>query len=42
MARDVNSTLQNIIQEQLNCSEHESILYINNLKKEKRYLLDVY
>ena len=42
MAVDVNSTLQKIIQEQLNCSEHDSILYIKNLKKEKRYLLDVY
>ena len=42
MAKDVNSILQKIIQEQLNCSEDKSILYIKNLKKEKRYLLDVY
>jgi sulfite reductase (NADPH) flavoprotein alpha-component len=42
MAKDVNSMLQKIIQEQLNCSEDKSILYIKNLKKEKRYLLDVY
>ena len=34
--------LRVIIEKQLDCSEINSLEYIKNLKKEKRYLLDVY
>ena len=42
MAKDVESMLHKIIQECHNCDSKESGLYIKNLKKEKRYLQDVY
>ncbi len=42
MAKDVDSMLRVIIEEQLGCNEIKSLEYIKNLKKEKRYLLDVY
>ena len=42
MAKDVDKMLRKIIEEQLNCDQHKSMEYIKNLKKEKRYLLDVY
>ncbi len=42
MAKDVESTLVHIIKEQLNSSEEKANEYLNNLKREKRYLRDVY
>ena len=42
MAKDVDLKLQKIIEEQLKCTSQESFEYIKKLKKEKRYLLDVY
>ena len=42
MAKDVENMLRIIIEEQLDCNEKKSMEYIKNLKKEKRYLLDVY
>ena len=42
MAKDVDSMLHKIIKVQLACSNEESLEYVKNLKKEKRYLLDVY
>ena len=42
MAKDVDNMLKRIIKEKLECNEDKSLEYIKNLKKEKRYLLDVY
>ena len=42
MAKDVDNMLRRIIEEQLDYNEIKSMEYIKNLKKEKRYLLDVY
>ena len=42
MAKDVDNMLKRIIKDQLDCNEIKSLEYIKNLKKEKRYLLDVY
>ena len=42
MAKDVDHMLKRIIEEKLECNEDQSLEYIKNLKKEKRYLLDVY
>ena len=42
MATDVDSMLHTIIRSQLACSHAVSVDYVKNLKKEKRYLLDVY
>ena len=42
MAKDVDLKLQKIIEEQLKCNSQGSFEYIKKLKKEKRYLLDVY
>ena len=42
MAKDVDNMLKRIIELQLDCNEIKSLEYIKNLKKEKRYLLDVY
>ena len=42
MAKDVELTLQKIIEEQLKYTSEQSLEYIKKLKKEKRYLLDVY
>ena len=42
MAKDVENMLKRIIKDQLDCNEIKSLEYIKNLKKEKRYLLDVY
>jgi sulfite reductase (NADPH) flavoprotein alpha-component len=42
MAKDVDDMLKRIIEEKLECNEDRSLEYIKNLKKEKRYLLDVY
>ena len=42
MAKDVDLMLHKIIRLQLGCSYEDSLHYVKNLKKEKRYLLDVY
>ena len=42
MAKDVDLMLHKIIRSQLDCSYEESSEYVDNLKKQKRYLLDVY
>lgn len=42
MAKDVDLMLHQIIKSQLDCSDQESLEYVKNLKREKRYLLDVY
>ena len=42
MAKDVEDIILKIISEENNCSLNNSIEYLNKLKKEKRYLRDVY
>ena len=42
MAKDVEDIILKIISEENNCSLNDSIKYLNKLKKEKRYLRDVY
>ena len=42
MAKDVEDIILKIITEEKNCSINDSIEYLNKLKKEKRYLRDVY
>lgn len=42
MAKDVDRALHEIVSEYGNMSEDEAINYVNNLKKEKRYVRDVY
>ena len=42
MAKDVEDIILKIISEENNCSFNDSIEYLNKLKKEKRYLRDVY
>ena len=42
MAKDVEDIILKIISEEKNCSFNDSIEYLNKLKKEKRYLRDVY
>ena len=42
MAKDVEDIILKIISEEKNCSFNDSIDYLNKLKKEKRYLRDVY
>jgi len=42
MAKDVDHTLSNIIREHGDFSEEMTKEYVNNLKREKRYLRDVY
>ena len=42
MAKDVEDIILKIISEENNCSLNDSIDYLNKLKKEKRYLRDVY
>ena len=42
MAKDVEDIILKIISEEKNCSFNNSIDYLNKLKKEKRYLRDVY
>ncbi|MDQ7091732.1 MAG: sulfite reductase subunit alpha [Methylococcales bacterium] len=42
MAKDVDQALHDIITEQGHKSENETLDYINQLKKEKRYVRDVY
>ena len=42
MAKDVEDIILKIISEENNCTLNDSIEYLNKLKKEKRYLRDVY
>lgn len=42
MAKDVDKALHEIIAEHGNMSEDDAASYVNNLKKEKRYVRDVY
>ena len=42
MARDVDTALHTLIAEHGKLSTEETVDYVNNLKKEKRYLRDVY
>ena len=42
MAKDVEATLQRIAEEEGNLSKEESVHFFRQLKKEKRYHLDVY
>ena len=42
MAKDVDAALQEIIVEHGNLSQEEATTYINELKKAKRYVRDVY
>ena len=42
MAKDVENMLINIIAEEKKCTEDDAINYLKNLKREKRYLRDVY
>ena len=42
MAKDVEDIILKIISEENNCSLNDSVEYLNKLKKEKRYLRDVY
>ena len=42
MARDVDTALHTLIAEHGKLSTEEAVDYVNNLKKEKRYLRDVY
>ena len=42
MAADVDSALHNIVEEQAEMTSSAAIDYIDNLRKSKRYLLDVY
>ncbi|MBO1255854.1 sulfite reductase flavoprotein subunit alpha [Alteromonas sp. 5E99-2] len=42
MAKDVDKTLHKIVAEQGNLSEQDATAYVNALKKQKRYVRDVY
>ena len=42
MAKDVDSALRDIISTEGNMTSEKADLYVNNLKREKRYLRDVY
>jgi sulfite reductase (NADPH) flavoprotein alpha-component len=42
MAKDVDIALHQLIEKHGNMSEEESVSYVNKLKKEKRYVRDVY
>jgi sulfite reductase (NADPH) flavoprotein alpha-component len=42
MAKDVDHTLVQIIKEQAGFSDEETKAYVKELKKNKRYLRDVY
>lgn len=42
MARDVDATLHRIIETQGGMTPEAAIDYVNRLKREKRYLRDVY
>ena len=42
MAKDVEVTIINLIAKELKCDDEKAFEYLKMLKKEKRYLLDVY
>ena len=42
MAKDVEVTIKNIIEKELKCNDIKALEYLKLLKKEKRFLLDVY
>jgi len=42
MAKDVEATIINLIAKELKCEDKKALEYLKMLKKEKRYLLDVY
>ena len=42
MAKDVDAALHQVIQKHGNMSEDDAVNYVNKLKKEKRYVRDVY
>ena len=42
MAKDIEITIINIIAKELKCDDQKALEYLKMLKKEKRYLLDVY
>ena len=42
MAKDVDSALRDIISTEGTMTSEKADLYVNNLKREKRYLRDVY
>ena len=42
MAKDVEVTIINLIAKELKCDDKKALEYLKMLKKEKRYLLDVY
>ncbi len=42
MAKDVEATIKKIVEKELKCDERKASEYFQTLKKEKRYLLDVY
>jgi sulfite reductase (NADPH) flavoprotein alpha-component len=42
MAKDVDQALRDIVATQASLSADQATDYVNNLKREKRYLRDVY
>ena len=42
MAKDVEVTIIKLISKELKCNDKKALDYLKTLKKEKRYLLDVY
>ena len=42
MAKDVELTIIKLISKELKCDDEKGFEYLKMLKKEKRYLLDVY
>ncbi|PKM35066.1 MAG: sulfite reductase subunit alpha, partial [Gammaproteobacteria bacterium HGW-Gammaproteobacteria-10] len=42
MAKDVDKALHDVIAEQGQLTEQQAIDYVNQLKKDKRYVRDVY
>ena len=42
MAKDVEVTIIKLIAKELKCDHKKALEYLKMLKKEKRYLLDVY
>ena len=42
MAKDVEATIIKTIQKELKCDDKKAFEYLKILKKDKRYLLDVY
>ena len=42
MAKDVETTIIKMIEKELRCNDKKALEYLKILKKDKRYLLDVY